>query len=325
MTATRQGNDHMTDTTFSPREFRDALGAFATGVTIVTARDETGEPVGMTASSFNSVSVDPPLILWSVTKAALSASAFHRAENFVVHVLGSAQVELSNRFARSGEDKFGGITVAENAAGVPLLPDPVARFHCRQWAVYEGGDHWIIVGEVEQLERRNADSLVFCGGSYASAHPLRAPASASAETASAESAIDGLLIYNLARAFHQMAGEFHDSVRASGLSVPEWRVLASLHGEVSRTMADLSARTFVAPVPLKDMVLTLQDAGLCRLDEQQDPARVTGTPQGHQRVEHLFALGQQQEAQALDDQTDAALPGLITLLQQIIKNTRAVT
>ena len=92
----------MVEPAFSPQSFREALGQFATGVTIVTARGPEGEPVGMTASSFNSVSIDPPLVLWSVTKSALSAEAFRTAEHYAIHVLATDQTDLSNRFARRG-------------------------------------------------------------------------------------------------------------------------------------------------------------------------------------------------------------------------------
>lgn len=154
------------------RELRNALSTFATGVTIVTCKDADGKPVGATASSFNSVSMDPPLILWSVTKSINSANAFINAKEFVINVLASDQVELSNGFARSGEDKFAGTDTEEGVGGVPMLKDCVTRFQCKAWATYDGGDHEIIVGEVVAMDSSDKEGLVFYRGGYAKAKRL---------------------------------------------------------------------------------------------------------------------------------------------------------
>ncbi len=151
---------------FTAQDMRHALSKFATGVTIVTACDAHGQKVGMTASSFNSVSMDPPLILWSVRKNALSAEIFKTTENFSVHILSAGQKELSNQFARSGYDKFAGVDHTLDQNDVPLLTGALVRFDCKTWAVYEGGDHWIIVGHVKDLTTTDGDGLVFCNGFY---------------------------------------------------------------------------------------------------------------------------------------------------------------
>ena len=148
------------------QDMRNALSKFATGVTIVTACDAEGGKVGMTASSFNSVSMDPPLILWSVRKNALSAETFKTTDNFSVHILSAGQKELSNQFARSGFDKFSDVEHSIDQNNVPLLTDALVRFDCKTWAVYEGGDHWIIVGRVQDLTTTDGDGLVFCNGFY---------------------------------------------------------------------------------------------------------------------------------------------------------------
>lgn len=154
------------------RELRNALSTFATGVTVVTCKDAEGNPVGATASSFNSVSMDPPLVLWSVTKSILSANAFINAEEFVINVLASDQTEISNGFARSGEDKFAGIDTEEGIGGVPMLKDCVTRFQCKAWATYDGGDHEIIVGEVVEMDSSDKEGLVFYRGGYAKPEKL---------------------------------------------------------------------------------------------------------------------------------------------------------
>lgn len=312
----------MTNGTIDSGEFRAALSTFATGVTIVTASEPGGEPVGMTASSFNSVSMDPPLILWSVTKSALSAPAFKAANRFAVHVLASTQVELSNRFARSGTDKFAGLDYTTNAAGCPVLPGCVARFDCNTWQVYEGGDHWIIVGQVVNLVKQNDEGLVFCDGSYAVANPIdggRQSSSTSSEPD--ESPVDDLLLYNLARATRQMSEQFHQAVRDSGLTVPAWRVLASLYGPTSRQLTDLASRTFIEKEILADLLELLRSEGLCELQNNNGEIVATGTQVGHQRVQHLFALGAEQEKAALAGTGDQGLADLIALLAEVVKNT----
>ncbi len=307
---------------FTSRELRDALSTFATGVTIVTAADPRGDPAGMTASSFNSVSMEPPLILWSVTKNALSAEIFRTAKHFAVHVLSSNQVKLSNLFASSGADKFSDTPYFRDQNDVPVIPGTASRFDCSAWACYEGGDHWIIVGRVENIQRENTESLVFSGGSYATASTLRPPSSNDTVTLDgAGGPIDELLIYNLSRAYHQMADQFHHAVRNSGLTIPEWRILASLHGKMSHSLSELAARTFIDPVSLADMLLSMQEQDLCKATGEPPQIQVTGTAAGHERVEHLFELGTKQDMTAISGAGDNAREKLVALLQHVIVNT----
>lgn len=153
------------------RAFRDALGMFATGVTVVSAAGQNGEaPVGMTVSSFNSVSLDPPLVLFSVDRGALSLPALRRAPGYAVSVLAVDQVALSKRFAGKGIDKWAGLEPEAGFGGAPLVPGAIATFECRPYRVYDGGDHVIFVGEVvaHRTAPAAADPLVFFGGAYRS-------------------------------------------------------------------------------------------------------------------------------------------------------------
>lgn len=150
---------------FDPKTFRNALGQFATGVTIVTTRDADGAPVGVTANSFNSVSLDPPLILWSLARSARSMVAFEQAGSFAVHILASDQDELANRFASRIEDKFAGLDIG--AEGPPNIQGCSARLVCTTRHLYEGGDHVIMVGEVIDYESDGKPPLLFHGGAYA--------------------------------------------------------------------------------------------------------------------------------------------------------------
>ena len=141
-------------------EFRGVLGHFATGVAIVTTLDERGEKIGITISSFNSVSLDPPLVLWSVAEDSQSYDVYTEAEYFAVHVLAMDQEDLANRFAQKRGDKFENIDCREGIHGIPVLPKFAACFECSTEHIYPGGDHKIIVGRVRRFEEQEADPLI---------------------------------------------------------------------------------------------------------------------------------------------------------------------
>ncbi len=149
------------------QDFRNALGMFATGVTIVTAGNLAANPVGMTANSFSSMSLDPPLVLWGISRSARSFERFQTATHWAVHVLSVEQEALARRFATKGADKFAGIAVTEGFGGVPILGGCCARFECSAAAAHDAGDHVILVGAVERFNRWNIAPLVFRGGKYA--------------------------------------------------------------------------------------------------------------------------------------------------------------
>jgi 3-hydroxy-9,10-secoandrosta-1,3,5(10)-triene-9,17-dione monooxygenase reductase component len=146
---------------------RAALGAFATGVTIVTTRDSLGQDVGVTANSFNSVSLEPPMVLWSLSRKALSLPAFQSNSHFAVHVLAAEQDGLSRRFAKQGKDKFEQLAVTRGLGDVPLIDGCAARFQCHTSFNYDGGDHVIFVGEVLAFESFDRPPLLFHAGRYA--------------------------------------------------------------------------------------------------------------------------------------------------------------
>ena len=147
------------------RDFRDALGCFATGVTIVTCRDAGDRPLGITANSFASLSLDPPLVLWSPARSSRRFAAFEAAGHYAIHVLSDAQFDLCRQFALDGHD-FSGLDWHENEAGVPLIGNSLACFECTRHAIHDGGDHAIIVGRVTAAARNDHAPLVFAKGSY---------------------------------------------------------------------------------------------------------------------------------------------------------------
>jgi flavin reductase (DIM6/NTAB) family NADH-FMN oxidoreductase RutF len=149
----------------SEREFRDTLARWASGVTVVTAR-HAGEPIGMTAASFSSLSLDPPLVLICIARSALSHDGLVGAEGFAVHVLGAEQQEMSSLFARPGADKFGAYPDERGAFDSPLLPFGVARLVCERHSTLDGGDHTILVGRVVSTELAGTDPLLYCNRAY---------------------------------------------------------------------------------------------------------------------------------------------------------------
>ncbi len=146
------------------RAFRDALGRFTTGVTVVTIDGPNG-PMGFTANSFSSLSMDPPLVLWSLAKAAGRFAHYAAAQHFAIHVLAAEQVDLIQRFHRTGAG-FDGLEHDLNQQKVPLLDKALARFECEQHATHEGGDHLIVVGRVSRVVIQDGAPLVFSKGQF---------------------------------------------------------------------------------------------------------------------------------------------------------------
>jgi 3-hydroxy-9,10-secoandrosta-1,3,5(10)-triene-9,17-dione monooxygenase reductase component len=150
----------------APDELRRALGRFVTGVTIVTCRDPHGRPVGLTANSFNALSLDPPLVLWSLRRLSPSIEAFTSATHFTVNVLAEDQIDLSRRFARPSHAKFDEGRWRDGQGGAPMLEGCVATFECRRHSHHEAGDHLLFIGEVERIGGSAAAPLIYHGGHY---------------------------------------------------------------------------------------------------------------------------------------------------------------
>lgn len=147
------------------RELRNVFGSFVTGVTVITTIDAEQRPQGVTANSFSSVSLDPPLVLWSQSNASRSFAAFRDSDRFVVNILAEHQKELSQKFAKPG-DKFDGVLTTPRIDGVPALEECCAYLDCRKIAMYPGGDHVVYLGQVEGIERNARRPLAFAHGRY---------------------------------------------------------------------------------------------------------------------------------------------------------------
>ena len=158
---------------FSQREFRASLAMFATGVTIVTARTAGGELLGLTANSFNSVSLSPPLVLWSLSQAASTLAALSQGSHYAINILAADQKELAERFASKQGDRWQDVAFTDGISGAPILTGAAASFECFNRSRYEEGDHVIFVGEVEHCSRQEgASPLLYHGGKFYTEHPL---------------------------------------------------------------------------------------------------------------------------------------------------------
>ena len=297
------------------RAFRDALGSFATGVTIATTLAPDGEPVGVTASSFNSVSLDPPLVLWSLAKSSHSRPAFCESGHFAVHVLSAAQEELSNRFARSGEDKFSGVDWKEGQLGSPVLSQYAARFECRTRHQYEGGDHIIMVGEVVDFEARDEAPLLFHSGSYAERRPR--PRGAGAESVDTEHGrfSDDFLFYLISRAHFQTSRPTREKLAELGSSMEEYLTLAVLSMEAPLDQQAIGQRlVHTGHAPSRRLLdLMTRKKLLTEQDESYDLAEA-----GRKLFVETLSFGKALEADLANHFTPAELAETKRVLRRII-------
>jgi len=156
-------------------DLRRAFGRFGTGVTVITSRAPDGTRVGVTANSFNTVSLAPPIVLWSLSDQSPSLASFRAAGRFVVNVLALDQIELSHRFSRPAADKFAGVAFSESLGGMPVLGGCAATIECAIVNIHAVGDHVLFLGQVERYAYEQADPLLFCNGQYLQGVGLRAP------------------------------------------------------------------------------------------------------------------------------------------------------
>lgn len=147
-----------------PVQLRRTLGCFATGVAIITTNDAKGQPLGVTVNSFNSVSLDPPLILWSLARNAWSMPVFEAAQGFCVNILSADQTDLCKLFSSREEERFSKVDWRRDSLGYPVLTGGLARLSCRKWATYDGGDHLIFLGEVAEADYHDKTPLAYCKG-----------------------------------------------------------------------------------------------------------------------------------------------------------------
>ncbi|MDM0043901.1 flavin reductase [Variovorax dokdonensis] len=310
---------------FDPRGFRNVLGTFTTGVTIITTRAEDGQPIGLTANSFNAVSLDPPLVLWSIAKNALSRAAFEHSGHWAVHILSADQQALSDRFAQRGTDKFAGVACENGAGGVPMLVGCCARLQCKTSFLYEGGDHLILVGEVLAYDSSDAAPLVFQAGRYAVATRKAAPLSLSADTSSdaGPTYSENFLGYLLWRSFHQFQRAVRLRVSEAGLSMMEYYALCALVVQDGRTLEEVNAFTGLTGELVDEQTVAQLTAKHLIQHTSSLADRLYLTDAGRDKTLHLMAAGMAKEADVLDKLGYWEALSLKNLLKQLIVHTDA--
>jgi flavin reductase (DIM6/NTAB) family NADH-FMN oxidoreductase RutF len=167
-------DDNRTTDCIEPRHLRNALGQYPTGVTVVTTCSPDGRLEGLTVNSFAAVSLDPPLILWSLRREADSLPSFVASRRFVINVLASEQSHLSKHFATPRSNKFETVMFSRGLGGCPILDNPLALFECTTESTTEGGDHVIFIGRVRRVSFRNGEPLIFSAGAYCTREPMLA-------------------------------------------------------------------------------------------------------------------------------------------------------
>jgi 3-hydroxy-9,10-secoandrosta-1,3,5(10)-triene-9,17-dione monooxygenase reductase component len=279
------------------RILRNALGSFATGVTVVTTRSADGKDTGRTANSFSSVSLDPPMILWSLAKTSSSFEDYRQAKHFAVHILSADQSDISGLFASKKEDKFEGLTVERGEDQIPLLKNCAARFECRTTYQYEGGDHIIFVGEVTGFEHSSTPPLVFHGGQYGRLIRHAGEGMSFEKKESSLSPDD--FIYQISRVFYQIRSEAMAERRRRGWSGADYAVLTLLGHEDGRTLEDIREIGRSRGDEITDATIDkLTSVGLIKVDETM-PRRAHLTADGRKAMIEIVAMLKAAEAESL--------------------------
>lgn len=257
------------DPTLDSRGFRQCLGQFATGVTIMSTCHE-GTLSGMTANSFSSLSLEPPLVLWSIKKSSSNCHAFANATHFAISVLSDQQIDTAQRFARSGGDKFDGVAWRAGLGGVPVIEEAVATFECSREAIHDGGDHLLLVGRVLRFERYTGDALLFVQGRYGVAgdHPDMVEASDIPIRANgANHPEDSLLLLTLIiRANNALSERLEQHRNAEELSRAQVSVLSGLNEHPGSDVAAVARHMFLAQQAAEDAVNELIEREYVRRD-----------------------------------------------------------
>lgn len=303
--------------TFSPHEFRRALGNFATGVTIITAVGSDGKKVGVTASSFNSLSMDPPLILWSSIKESLSCAIFESASHFAVNVLASDQMDMSNHFARQNEDKFAGMDWEPGLGGAPIFPNCAGRFQCETYDKLDGGDHWIFVGKVIAFDDFGRPPLCFHQGSYSMvfSHPGSGPkADDVGSKIKSDGQMDDHLFFMMLQAVRAYQGGYSPKLKTLGLSLIESRTLIVLN-DMPGSDAEALVGHINAPISeVREALLNLTDRGMIAADGDT----FSLTDAGLTKTQEVWDLAKTHEKEVFESFDAAQMKTFTDVLRKII-------
>lgn len=301
------------------RAFRRALGNFATGVTVVTAADASGRKVGVTANSFNSVSLDSPLILWSIDKRSTSHAVFEAATHFAVNVLAADQIDLSNNFARPREDRFAEIGYQAGAGGAPVLADCSARFECEKYQQVDGGDHWIMIGKVVAFDDCGRSPLLYHQGAYSMVLP-HTRMTRREEGQPASSHFQGRLSHNLyylmTQALRAYQASYQPRQLSTGLRTSEARMLMVLENDAGLSLAELQREVAMPVREIEEAVNNLKRKALVRDDQD----RVKLTTKGIDETESLWTIAREQQDTVFSQFSEEQLETFKTVLKAVIRH-----
>jgi 3-hydroxy-9,10-secoandrosta-1,3,5(10)-triene-9,17-dione monooxygenase reductase component len=306
---------------FDGRALRDAFGSFATGVTIVTTAGPDGTDVGLTANSFSSVSLDPPMVLWSLARTSFNMDAFRNSGHFAVHILSADQEVLSGRFASKGIDRFEGLTLDRGPDGIPMLQNCMARFACKLAYQYEGGDHVIFVGEIVDFSHCASKPLVFHGGRYGMLLPKQSVSSVeSADELSNLSSDD--LLYLISNAYFRTRKAVIDELVHHGWTAGEYAVLSIVGREDGLRMPEivaLSEKVRGQAISATIVQMLIARGLLHEVDSTDGQVSLKLTPKGRLSVMELIAIRKSSEADvqgSLDPSEVQLLKHLLVRLEQ---------
>ncbi|KAF3996776.1 flavin reductase [Glaciimonas immobilis] len=318
---------------FDQQEYRSALGTFTTGVTIVTACGQgtidgadAENRVGITANSFNSVSLDPPLVLWSLAKSSSSAPVFEHAEYWAVHILSHDQEALANRFAKRGIAKFAGLETEKGLGGIPLLPACTTRMQCKTAYRYDGGDHIIMVGEVMHFDHSDLPPLVYQRGNYAIATRKELADEAEAlikATTGARILNTSAMSHLLGSAYFQLYGKLREFGAQQGLNDTEFFILNTLAARDGLSIAELNRLfAYAGHSPLSIVLDDLTARGLLQVVTDHGEKFGNGlfylTAMGKQLAQKIAEAGSAIEADMMKKMGTVDAIALRTLLRRFI-------
>lgn len=303
---------------FDTRAFRRALGNFATGVTVITARDSSGRQVGVTANSFNSVSLDPPLILWSIDKRSTSHEVFQEASHFAVNVLAADQIDLSNNFARPKDDRFAGIEYEAGVGGAPVFEDCSARFHCEKYQQLDGGDHWILVGKVVAFDDLGRAPLLYHQGAYSMVLPhtrMTKREEGQPPSSNFQGRLSHNLYYLMTQALRAYQASYQPRQLSTGLRTSEARMLMVLENDAGLNLADLQREVAMPAREIEEAVANLKRKGL--VEDAGECVRLT--VKGVDETESLWTIAGEQQEKVFGQFTQEQVQTFKEVLKAVIR------
>ena len=302
---------------FNPKDFRRALGNFATGVTVVTAQDNSGNKVGVTANSFNSVSLDPPLVLWSLAKNSASHTIFEHSKHFAVNILAADQIDLSNNFATPSEDKFANIEYTIGIGNSPILKETTAHFQCEKYKVIDGGDHWIMLGKVVAFEHAGRNPLLYVQGSYAGAIPFTGTHTPNAPVASEDTLarLNSNAFYLLNKVVQKIQENYLPKQTSIGLNTSEARLLLVLSDTNSISLDELKTLITIPTSDVESGVERLRQTGLITSSDHA----MDLTQKGYDMADRLWSIANQQQRDIFGDFNQEEYGHFTRIMQSVLK------